>query len=54
MLTSLIFPVGLITNLTVLSCYQNSSTKNKSEADLLKDHLKELKWQVKENVNLNK
>ena len=53
LLTSLILPVGLIPNLTVFSCSQNSSTENKSEADLLKDHLKELKWQVKENVNLN-
>lgn len=53
LLTSLILPVGLIPNLTVLSCPQNSSTENKSETDLLKDHLKELKWQVKENVDLS-
>ena len=50
---ALVLPASALPALSVLSCTDNATTENKSEVDLLKDHLKELKWQQKEGVNLD-
>ena len=50
---ALILPASALPALSVFSCTDNAATENKSEIDLLKDHLKELKWQQKEGVNLD-